>query len=134
MTHRVADIRVAWLVYVRTNWVLIATTLFGRRPNNKTRNNRLATGRRIRGKSFVYSYSTKFYALDLGKLSYISIHDHVVYTEFLLLHVFFIFFRDLNFRCGLYGYKISRECLFAESLISNILFFTIAQNAKEPHN
>ena len=57
VTHRVADIRVAWLVYVRTHCVPIATTLFGRRPNNKTRNKRLATGRRIRSKSFVYSYN-----------------------------------------------------------------------------
>ena len=31
--------------------------LFGRRPNNKTRNKRLATWRRIRSKSFVYSYN-----------------------------------------------------------------------------
>ena len=31
--------------------------LFGRRPNNKTRNKRLATWRRIRRKSFVHSYN-----------------------------------------------------------------------------
>ena len=31
--------------------------LFGRRPNNKTRNKSLATWRRIRSKSFVYSYN-----------------------------------------------------------------------------
>ena len=31
--------------------------LFGRRPNNKTRNKRLATWRRIRSKNFVYSYN-----------------------------------------------------------------------------
>ena len=75
-------------------------------------------------------HTTKFYALELGKLSYISIHDHVMYTEFLLLHVFFIFFRDLNFLCGLYGYKISRECLFAESLISKILFLQSRKTLK----
>ena len=34
----------------------ISITLFGRRPNNKTRNKRLAIGRRITSKSFVYSY------------------------------------------------------------------------------
>ena len=33
----------------------ISITLFGRRPNNKTRNERLATGRGIQSKSFVYS-------------------------------------------------------------------------------
>ena len=44
VTHRAADIHAAWLVYVRTYCVAIATlnhnkptrfTLFGRRPNNK---------------------------------------------------------------------------------------------------
>ena len=39
VTDRAADIRVAWLVYVRTHCVPIAflksITRFGRRPNNK---------------------------------------------------------------------------------------------------
>ena len=62
-----------------------------------------------------------------GEETPISIHDHVLYTEFFYYLFFYILFRDLNFLCGLYGYQISRECLFAESLISNF-FFTIVQN------
>ena len=42
VTHRVADIRVAGLVYVRTHCVPIVTTLFERRPNNKTRKKKLS--------------------------------------------------------------------------------------------
>ena len=43
---------------------------------------------------------------------------------------FFIFFHDLNFLSGLYGYQISRECLFAESLISKIVFLQSRKTLK----
>ena len=62
VTHRVADIRVASrLTFVRIACLLqlwIKTSdLFRRRQNKKTRNKRLATWRRTRSKSFVYSYN-----------------------------------------------------------------------------
>ena len=74
-------------------------------------------------------HTTKFYALEVGKLPY-RFMIMLCILSFYYYMFFFIFFHDLNFLCGLYGYQISRECLFAESLISKIFFLQSRKTLK----
>ena len=112
----------------------ISITLFGRRPNNTTRNERLATGASDSKWELRVFIQLNFMPWRWGN-SHIDSWSCRVYWVFIIT-CFFIFFRDLTFLCGLYKYQISRECLrmFICGIFNFEFFCTITQNAKNPHN